>query len=73
MSSIQATIARIRAYAAFRNWTKSRFAIEAGLQDTTLRNFHDENWNPTADTLRALEAVIPVGFDPNAVPEAKAS
>lgn len=64
--TIDQAIARVRAYAAHRNWKKSRFAAEAGIPDTTLRGFNDLNWNPTVDTLRRLEAMIPIDFDPDA-------
>lgn len=54
-----AIIARLRAWSAAKGWTKSRFAIEAGLRDTTLRDFHEADWNPTREILGRLEAVVP--------------
>lgn len=57
-----AVIARLRAWASARGWTKSRFAVEAGLRDTTLRGFHDEDWNPTREILARLEAVVPTDW-----------
>ncbi len=63
-------IARIRAYARHRGWKKSRLASEAGMQDTTLRDFDKEGWNPTADTLRRLEAIVPPDFMPAGAPSA---
>lgn len=60
---VDAAIARIRAFATSKGWRKSRLATEAGMSDTTLRNFDDPAWSPTADTLRRLEAIIPEGFD----------
>lgn len=62
--TVESAIARIRAFAREREWTKTRLAREAGLPDTTLRAFRDPAWNPTADTLRKLEAVIPEGWSP---------
>ena len=59
---VDAAIARIRAFATSKGWRKSRLAAEAGMSDTTLRNFDDPCWSPTADTLRRLEAIIPVDF-----------
>ena len=59
---VDATISRIRAYALFRDWKKSRLATEAGLNDTTLRDFDDPTWNPRAKTLRKLESIIPADF-----------
>ncbi len=63
--SVDRGIARIRAYAAEMGWSKSRFAKEAGMNDTTLRDFHKSDWNPTRDTLRRLEAIIPQIFVPD--------
>lgn len=61
MSIIQ-TIERVRSFAALRGWTRSRFAKEANVQKTTLRHFHNEDWNPTRETLEKLESVIPPDF-----------
>lgn len=61
-ANIDQTIARVRAFAAAQGWKKSRFAKEAGLQDTVLRKFDEPDWNPTTETLRRLEAVIPASF-----------
>lgn len=55
---------RLRAYARQKGWKKSRFAKEAGLSDTVLRDFDKPDWNPTIDTVRRLEAIIPVDFQP---------
>jgi ribosome-binding protein aMBF1 (putative translation factor) len=65
MRTVDQSIHRIRAFAAAKGWKKGRLASEAGLNDTTLRAFHDPDWNPTADTLRQLEAIIPQTFDPD--------
>ena len=50
-------------------WRKSRLASEAGINDTTLRYFDDPNWNPTTETLRRLEAIIPANFDAAPAPQ----
>lgn len=55
-------IARLRAYAAARGWNKWEFARQAGLRDTVLRHFDRPEWNPTVETLRRLEALIPEGW-----------
>ena len=60
---IDGAIARIRAFAKMKGWKKSRLAAEAGLHDTTLRSFDSPGWNPTAETLRRLEAVVPRDFE----------
>jgi len=56
---LDTAIERIRAYARARGWKKSRLAKEAGMADTVLRDFERPDWNPTAETLRRLEAIIP--------------
>jgi len=61
--TIDAAIDRVRAFAKAQNWKKTRLAMEAGLQDTTLRNFDRPTWNPMASTLRKLETVIPADFE----------
>ena len=61
-TTIEAVIIRVRAWARGCQWTKSRYAAEAGLRDTTLRAFHADSWNPTRETLAKLEAVIPPGW-----------
>jgi hypothetical protein len=57
-----AVIARIRAWAAANEWSKTRYAAEAGVIDTTLRRFHEVNWNPTRHTLQKLESLIPTDW-----------
>lgn len=57
-----AVIVRLRSWADANGWSKSRFAREAGLVDTTLRHFRDKGWNPTREVLERLEAVIPDGW-----------
>lgn len=67
-------IARLRAYAEAQGWNKWEFARRAGLRDTVLRRFDDDDWNPTVDTLRALEGVIPPRWQPgDPVPQDKAA
>jgi len=57
-----AVIARIRAWATANEWSKGRYASEAGLVDTTLRHFHEPDWNPRRETLERLEGLIPSGW-----------
>ena len=58
-NTVPAAIARLRAWASGNNWTKTRFAKAAGLRDTTLRGFNENDWNPTREILEKLEAVVP--------------
>lgn len=62
MNATEYSVYRIKAFAREMGWAKSKFAIEAGLQPTTLRNFDSDGWNPTLDTLKALESIIPSNF-----------
>jgi ribosome-binding protein aMBF1 (putative translation factor) len=57
-------IARIRAFAAYKGWRKSRLAQEAGLRDTTLRGFDQEDWDPTFPVMEKIESIIPPEFLP---------
>lgn len=66
--SIDLSISRIRSYAAYKGWKRARLAAEAGMHNTTLRNFGHPDWNPTVETLRQLEAIIPADFDEDAAP-----
>lgn len=55
-------IKRIRAYAKANNITKSRLALDAGLSDRALKDFWTEAWNPTLESLRKIEGLIPPSF-----------
>jgi len=66
-ASVDDAIFAIRAYARVRGWTKSRVAVEAGLADTSLRQFWLDTWQPRPDMLRVLHALIPPDFDPYTV------
>ena len=63
MTETQQVIARIRAHAAAKNWSKTKLAKEAGLHFNTLRDFDDEDWNPRLGTLQKLEALLPENTD----------
>ena len=56
---IEQALKRVREYARQKGLSKSAFARAAGLNDTTLRGINRDDWNPTAETLRRLESVIP--------------
>lgn len=61
-NTASAVIARLRGFAAAMGWSKSRFAAQAGVVDTALRNFHAPDWNPRRETLEKLEAIVPPGW-----------
>lgn len=60
--SVKNSIKRIRAYVAFKGWSKLRFAREAGVIHTLITDFNKESWNPTRVTIEKLEKVIPEDF-----------
>lgn len=59
-------VTRIRSFVRAMDWSRSRLAAEAGLNESTIRLLDDERWNPTVETLRKLEAIIPPTFEPSA-------
>lgn len=63
-ADIDKSLIRVRAYAKARGWGANRYATEAELNEATVRPMFRDNWNPTAETLRKLEAVIPAGWQP---------
>ena len=52
------TIARVRTAIASGEMTRAALARAAGLHANTLRDCADEDWNPTAETLRKLDAFL---------------
>lgn len=65
-------IRRIEAFARAKGWVKSRLASEAELNDTTLRNFGQPDWNPTLRIIRQIERIIPEDFDAPRAKKARA-
>ena len=58
--TINSVTQRLRIYAfAVRGWSKKELAEKADVAEICLRHIHDDNWNPTLETLRKLEKVIP--------------
>ena len=56
-------IARIRSWARSQNLSRTVLARMAQLpHHTSLRGLDSPNWNPTADMLRRLEALVPDDF-----------
>lgn len=60
--STEQNITRIRDYRHHKGWSVSKFAAEAGLGESTIRKLDDDDWNPTLETITALERVIPRGW-----------
>jgi len=59
---IDQAIHRIRAYAEVKGWSAETYGAKASLPASTARDVLKGRGNPTAETLRAMEAVIPKRF-----------
>lgn len=59
---IGAVLARVRAYRKAAGLSLSAFALNAGLSRSALNGMDDEDWSPTSDTLKNIEATIPTGW-----------
>lgn len=55
---VRDTIEQVRRLLAEGRYTKASLARRAGLHPNTLRDADGESWNPTAETLLAVEGVI---------------
>jgi 3,4-dihydroxy 2-butanone 4-phosphate synthase / GTP cyclohydrolase II len=51
-------IDRIRSLVSSGGLSRSGLSRAAGLHPNTLRDLHQPDWNPTADTLQKLEAYL---------------
>lgn len=60
--SIDANLNRIRAYRREYNLARYRFACMAGVNEAAIRNIDTPDWNPTANTIRKFEALIPAKY-----------
>ena len=54
----ESTITRVREAIASGSMTRAALARAAGLHANTLRDCGDDDWNPTAETLRKLDAFL---------------
>lgn len=68
---IESSVARIRAFARARGYSLNGLAEFAGLSESTIRHLYAEDWNPTRNTLRKLEAVVSTDFEPCVTPSSK--
>jgi DNA-binding XRE family transcriptional regulator len=67
------TIMRLRAALKLPGFTKLALSEKAGLHRNTLLGCEDENWDPKASTLRAIEPFLPpIDDDGEAVAEQQA-
>ncbi len=64
LPTIDNAIGRVRAYLIYAELSPRKLAEAAGLSRKAVLHINDpEQWNPTLDTLRKVEAVLPAGFD----------
>ena len=61
---VDQSIHRIRTFLEEKEIAKSRLAVMAGVPEGCTRGVYNSDWNPTLDTLRKLERVIPEDFQP---------
>ncbi len=62
---IDLCIQRIRLFAQTHRLKRATLARTANIPEATIRKFGTEDWNPTAETLRRLEKIIPSDFAPD--------
>lgn len=70
---ISAVLARVRAYRKAAELSYSAFALRAGMSRAALVGMDKDDWSPTSDTLKSIEAIIPAGWregDPVPAPAA---
>ncbi len=60
---IEKTINRIRSFRKSMEWSVNKLTRKAGLLPGVLRHMDNDNWNPQAETLKAIEVVIPKDFE----------
>lgn len=56
---IGAVLARVRAFRKAAELSLSAFALQAGLSRSALNGMDKDDWSPTSDTLKSIEAIIP--------------
>ena len=60
--TVDSVVARVRAFAASKGWTRYRYAQEVGISESIIRRMNEPDWNPRVETLRRLESIIPESF-----------
>lgn len=62
MTYIDSSIHRVRSYRIAQGLSINGLAAKAGLSESTIRRMDSPDWNPTRETLQALERVVPAEF-----------
>jgi DNA-binding XRE family transcriptional regulator len=60
------TVQRLRLALRRPGFTKKQLAQDAGLHPNTLLGCESDDWNPTLNTLRAIEKHLPADLEPGA-------
>lgn len=64
MATVDQSIERVRTFARQMGWKPIQYAEKANLHKNSLRNMFEPDWNPTSETLRKLEGLIPADWTP---------
>lgn len=76
LSATETTMRNVRDYVVRCGRGPTELAREIGLDEKSVRQVRDANWNPRATTLRKLEALLPEGWtagDPLPMPPEEAA
>lgn len=71
--NIDLILHRIKSFRSETGLNTSQWAELVGRGDTTFRKMMSDDWNPTAETIRDCEAVIPAEYMANANDDAPAT
>ncbi len=63
--SVSRAVARVQRWLASTDLSRAEIAARASVDEKTLRLAARATWNPTANTLARLEAIIPADYPPN--------
>ena len=70
LCKVDYAIRRIKIFTfAVSGMNRSQLAKKAGLTESATRNIHNDTWNPTLQTIRMLESVVPDDFAFEEMPE----
>lgn len=64
LSDVEKIIIRIKSWVSYLRLSKNKLAGQAGIAESTLREFEHKDWNPTLSTIKKLETAVPKGSPP---------